>query len=178
MKKQNKKINTKRTKKMKTTILSLALVFTFFAQFSFSNNLAIEFEDEKYVNDIPFNTEVIALSAPCFSVYYPKLILEDENYINDIPFNTEAIALSVLSFSIYHPELILEDEKYINDIPFDTYKVSANNLEYYKILLSNMNNKIQSIFKNCCSKQIENQSQDIFNNVINVIEKISIKIIN
>jgi len=236
MKKQNKNINTKRIKKMKTIILTFALVFTFFTQFSFSNNFSIEFEDEKYINDIPFNTEEIAASTLEFVIYSPELILEEENYINDIPFNTGDVVSNIQSSSL-SPEFILEEEdyindipfntneiyfdklfskfkkefedeasindipfnteeiannsllfekdfafeseeKYIDDIPFDTYEVSINSIEYYQTLISKMNNKIQSMFNNCCSEQIENLSPDIFNSVINVIEKASVKIIN
>ncbi len=45
------------------------------------------FNDEPYINDIPFNTEIIfdALTNHEF-------VFEEEDYINDIPFNTFKIA--------------------------------------------------------------------------------------
>jgi hypothetical protein len=50
------------------------------------------FEDEAYIDDIPFNTECV--SANC---HYQQAIgkvfdFEDESYIDDIPFNTHTLA--------------------------------------------------------------------------------------
>ena len=184
---------------MKTITLTLALVFTFFAQSLFSNNLNIELEEENYIDDIPFNTEEIVSSIPEYSVTPFVLTLEDEGYIDDIPFctrkvydslmlnsslnkfqldnetyiddipfDTEEIAIN--SYRVNYDLAFESEEEYIDDIPFDTYEISTSSLEYYKVLLSNMSNEIQSIFNKCYDEQIENLTRNLIENLLNKIE--------
>lgn len=83
-------------------------------------------EEESYINDIPFDTRVVAYKSLYNSLAKP----EPEAYINDIPFDTYKV-VNQLKSSIkdIHPE----EEAYINDIPFDTadivsdYGLKANN---------------------------------------------------
>lgn len=72
-------------------------------------------EDEGYVDDIPFDTKVIALE----SLYLNMVEPEEESYINDIPFETEKIA-SLSQLLKIRPEV----ESYINDIPFNTSEIA------------------------------------------------------
>ena len=51
-----------------------------------------DFEEELYINDIPFNTEKIAGEAHYKAALTVNFELEEENYVNDIPFNTASIA--------------------------------------------------------------------------------------
>lgn len=90
--------------------------------------LAVEFdfEDEAYVNDIPFNTKCV--SANCI---YNKAILieyemEEESYIDDIPFNTTEVSEVSLMKAAIEQEYSNEDEAYVDDIPFDTYNVAKS----------------------------------------------------
>ncbi len=83
---------------MKTTILTLVLVFTFCTPFSFSNNLNIELEEESYIDDIPFNTEEIVSNIQGYSANPLVLTLEEENYIDDIPFDTYEVSISSLDY--------------------------------------------------------------------------------
>ncbi|MCD4773492.1 MAG: hypothetical protein K8R41_08945 [Bacteroidales bacterium] len=101
---------------MKTIVITLALVLTFFVQFSFSNNLNNKLEEEKYINDIPFDTEEVVSNFQN-SLVTPEFRIEEEEYINDIPFNIE---------EIYFDHLVLqyENENEINDIPFDTKEIA------------------------------------------------------
>ncbi|MFA6950250.1 MAG: hypothetical protein WCQ70_06155 [Lentimicrobiaceae bacterium] len=83
-------------------------------------------EDESYINDIPFDTRVVALK----SLYNNLAKPEAETYINDIPFDTyKVVNLLKSSIKDIHPE----EEAYVDDIPFNTadvvsdYGLKANN---------------------------------------------------
>ena len=83
--------------------------------------LSINFEEEAYVDDIPFNTtSIVANYIVSTSLTYE---MEEEEYIDDIPFNTEWIANEVLSEPVK-----FEEEAYVDDIPFDTYAVAMQSL--------------------------------------------------
>lgn len=56
--------------------------------------VVVSFEEEEYIDDIPFNTELIAVAY-----YYNESMnvlfeFEEEAYVDDIPFKTEEIASS------------------------------------------------------------------------------------
>ena len=53
------------------------------------------FEEEAYVDDIPFDTESIAELAKFNSSMEVRFEMEDESYIDDIPFDTREIASAV-----------------------------------------------------------------------------------
>ncbi len=107
---------------MKNIIITLILAATFttgaIAMKPSYNYLPLM--NEAYVNDIPFNTSVIAAINTPGSAISNALELTSETYVNDFPFDTRAVAekesrnLSVL------PLLTPEDEPYVNDLPFDT----------------------------------------------------------
>ena len=80
-----------------------------------------QFEDEAYVDDIPFDTEMVV-----HLLMMPKYNLEEEAYVDDIPFNTEFIASQKHFIEAMAQEFELEDEGFVNDIPFDTQEVSVN----------------------------------------------------
>ena len=118
---------------MKTKTLTLALVFIFCSQFSFSNNLNPELEEKNYIEDIAFNTEEIVfniLNNPPFSQI---LTMEEENYVANISFNTKNIYDSLRS-NTFLKNFQLKDEAYINDIPFDTETIF-----YDQLALQNFN---------------------------------------
>lgn len=84
----------------------------------------IDFEDEAYINDIPFDTKCV--SAMC---KYKKAILveyemEEESYVDDIPFDTEKISTVSQFKRAQETEFDFEDEAYIDDIPFETSEVT------------------------------------------------------
>lgn len=97
--------------------------------------ITFELEEEKYVNDIPFNTKAIVENPPDFysfsSLTNYSIKLEDEEYIEDIPFNTNNIlnlykAKQLINGVQNHLEINTIEEGYIDDIPFDTKKIIEN----------------------------------------------------
>jgi hypothetical protein len=74
------------------------------------------FNEEDYVNDIPFNTYEIAIGA---ILEGDQVKLEEEAEVDDIPFDTRAIAGKYLLLR----NMKSSNEININDIPFNTEKV-------------------------------------------------------
>ena len=80
---------------MKTTTKLPALfliISMMFASSTFANNKSIDFEDEAYIDDIPFNTEEIAANYLYEKALTVEFEMAEEEYIDDIPFNTRNIA--------------------------------------------------------------------------------------
>lgn len=107
---------------MKSLILSCLLIFGLASQ-NFSKPIndifSIEdpvFNEEAYINDIPFDTYEIAVESILDG---DELKLEEEAYVNDIPFDTKAITNKYL----LNMKMKTSDEATINDLPFDTEKV-------------------------------------------------------
>jgi hypothetical protein len=107
---------------MKAIIKSTAITTIFTLLFSFNMMADINFKDEAYIEDIPFNTEAI----------YSKVVIErnildcelnEEAYINDIPFSTETIAEDKLYELAMKEEFTFDEEAYIDDIPFNTEEI-------------------------------------------------------
>ena len=102
--------------KTNTKISALVLIITMmFASTTFANNKSFDFEEEAYIDDIPFNTEWIVNELMTLSVDF-----EEEAYVDDIPFNTAEIVAKynyTVSVSVSYE---LAEESYINDIPFNT----------------------------------------------------------
>lgn len=83
-----------------------------------------DFEEEAYINDIPFDTECVSKNC----IYQKALLVtfdfEEEAFVDDIPFETEAVVIN--------QEFNFEDENYIDDIPFNTKKIAKyNNRNHY-----------------------------------------------
>jgi hypothetical protein len=107
---------------MKTLILSILLIFGITATnhgkpindiYSIKESI---FTDEAYVNDIPFNTQAIAVEV-MLEGYESKL--ENEPNIDDIPFDTKAIACEYL----FRKMKEASGEANVKDIPFSTKKI-------------------------------------------------------
>lgn len=71
---------------------------------------------EEYINDIPFNTELIAGKSLMMRDGWE---LTQEANVDDIPFDTRTIANEVLLDRI----MAASNEDAVNDIPFDTRKI-------------------------------------------------------
>ena len=82
-------------------------------------NAPIDFEDEAYIDDIPFSTGNLVANYNYSNATSTIFIIEDENYVDDIPMNTQLVVneLSTVDF---------EDEANIDDIPFNTELVVKN----------------------------------------------------
>jgi len=79
------------------------------------------FEEEAYINDIPFDTWDVAVNAILDG---QEARLEDEPYVNDIPFDTRAIACKYLLKKMVETS----GEVNVNDIPFSTEKILSEYL--------------------------------------------------
>lgn len=112
---------------MKTFTKSTILAFS--ALFLSMNMFANEFvmTSESYIDDIPFNTEIIAANAMHEQAMAQEFHLEDEAYIDDIPFNTDSLAKVILSNQAMSLLFEMEEENYIDDIPFNTSKIKLEN---------------------------------------------------
>lgn len=102
-----------------TTLLIAALLFT-----TILSANSFEMEVESYIDDIPFNTEVIAAKALYNQALTVDFDIEEEGYINDIPFNTDSLAKVSLSKQAIAQEFNIEEEEYIDDIPFNTSMIA------------------------------------------------------
>lgn len=93
-------------------------------------------DDERYIDDIPFNTKEVYREACCEHGFtgngFVDFMLEEEAYIDDIPFNTGSVAESVIYGSMHEfVEEIpfeLEEEEYIDDIPWEKDENSVDSL--------------------------------------------------
>lgn len=133
---------------MKTLLKTTALLVTLTILLSVNLNASIfNFSEEKYIDDIPFNTTEI----------YNNLIgeqtisefdFEDERYINDIPFDTECISIDCLYQEAISIEFQIEEEEYIDDIEASVFYVSAHLFPYIvDLLVSQFTNINSSSFK-------------------------------
>ena len=112
------------------TIKSISLLLgTFALMFSINLNAATEtfsFEEEAYINDIPFNTGCVKAKYLYEKAISEEYDFEEEAYIEDIPFNTECVTANCLYQKAINEVFVLEEEPYVNDIPFNTYKLFKN----------------------------------------------------
>lgn len=79
---------------------------------------------EAYINDVPFDTEVIAKTYMLEEAMADTFELKEEDYIDDVPFNTEAIYKEYNSNCAMQQVFEIADEEYINDFPLNTYKIA------------------------------------------------------
>ena len=86
-----------------------------------ASNSSFNFPEEDYIDDIPFNTELIY-----HYLMLPEFDFEEEAYINDIPFNTSEIVENYNLEQTLKVEFTMEEESYIDDIPFNTSDVVKN----------------------------------------------------
>ena len=130
---------------MKALIKSIAITATLALLFSINTMAVVNFEDEAYIDDIPFDTEAI-FNAALIERNLVEFDFNDEEYINDIPFNTEVIASEKIYDLDFNKEFVIEEEEYINDIPFNTEEVceSLNKDNKSEILTCNYNKTINS----------------------------------
>ncbi|MFK5855156.1 MAG: hypothetical protein QM503_03420 [Bacteroidota bacterium] len=85
----------------------------------------INFNEELYINDIPFNTTEIYKDI-ITEQNLAEFELAEEDYVNDIPFDTKCVTANCLYNDAVSISFQLEEEEYVDDIPFDTECISAN----------------------------------------------------
>lgn len=109
---------------MKTTINLSALIITLSILFSFNiyaSNDNFTFEEENFIDDIPFNTESVAID-----ILASQIDFEDEAYIDDIPVNTASVSENYRYQTAINSAFYFSDEEPIDDIPFETSTVAEN----------------------------------------------------
>jgi hypothetical protein len=118
--------NVKKDTIMKNIIITLILAASFTTS-AIAMNPSYNYlplMSEAYVNDIPFNTTLIAAFNTPGSTLNNALEVNGESYINDIPFDTRAIAEKENRNLSFIPVLTPEDEPYANDLPFKTAELA------------------------------------------------------
>ncbi len=103
---------------MKTIIISFIFIFICTTG-SITTGQDINLADEAYVNDIPFNTEMVANQALLNGVDY----LEEEAYVDDIPFDTKKIYYDSMTDQMTAE---YQNEDYIDDIPREIRDLHCN----------------------------------------------------
>ena len=102
-------------------VLGLALLFVVFSYTSAWAN-PIQFEEETYIDDIPFDTEIIVMG-----ILTPEFDFEEEEYIDDIPFNTACVTANCFYNKAIAVVFELSEEEYIDDLPFSTIEIAQQN---------------------------------------------------
>lgn len=109
---------------MKTIKSITILIGTLALMFSLNLNAAVEnykFEEETYINDIPFSTGCVTADYLYEKAINEVYNFEEESYINDIPFNTKCVSANCRYQKAIKEVFNLNEESYIDDIPFNTY---------------------------------------------------------
>jgi len=120
MKLTKENYNTMKTLNITKTIATIFIIL-------FSINLSatvLNFEEENYINDIPFDTYEI-YNDIVDRADLIKFDFEEEAYISDIPFDTKCIIVDCGYEKALQEEFSFEEESYIDDIPFDTECITA-----------------------------------------------------
>jgi hypothetical protein len=111
------------------TIKSITVLLSMMAiLFSMNLNATEEhfnFNEEAYINDIPFSTECVTAEYLYEKAMAEDYNFEEEAYIEDIPFNTECVTASCRYQKAISIIFEFEEEPYINDIPFNTYALAG-----------------------------------------------------
>ena len=114
---------------MKTIKSITILLGTFALLFSLNTNATAEtfcFEEEAYINDIPFNTGCVTAEYLYEKAINKEYNFEEESYISDIPFDTECVTAHCRYHKAINVTFSFEEESYIDDIPFNTYAMLSN----------------------------------------------------
>ncbi len=104
---------------MKTLILTLNLILGLTIN-SLASGEQITLREEAYIDDIPFNTELVVRDFFSRQFVADTLRPDTEEYVNDIPFDTHAILAKMHSDSATSVRYQPAAELYIDDIPFRT----------------------------------------------------------
>lgn len=102
---------------MKTLSKNIALLIT--ALLISFNTMAggFDFENEQYIDDIPFNLEQVEMMTKFNNAVDTDFSFTQEEFINDLHFSeNELDAIGSYNQAISH-DFDFEDEVYINDIP-------------------------------------------------------------
>ena len=93
-----------------TAAIAIAIIFSVNL-----NASTINFSEESYINDIPFNTTEI-YNEIIVDQNLTEFDFEEEEYIDDIPVDTKCISTQCLYQEAISVEFNFEEEQYIDDI--------------------------------------------------------------
>ena len=79
------------------------------------NASPVNFIEESYINDIPFNTTEVFNNIIAEQTL-AQIDFEEEQYIDDIPFNTECISAKCKYHKATSVEFNFEEEQFVEDI--------------------------------------------------------------
>lgn len=85
----------------------------------------ILFEEEEYIDDIPFNTKDVTEALLLEKSMNVEFNFEEEAFIDDIPFDTERIAENYNYEEYLKNEFAFEEDAYVDDIPFNTERIAS-----------------------------------------------------
>ena len=88
-------------------------------------NSDYNFEEEAYVDDIPFNTADISRQKLFELAMMQDFDLNEEASIDDVPFNTEQVVINYKFRQAMEQVYEMTEENYVNDIPFNTCLIAA-----------------------------------------------------
>ncbi len=101
---------------MKTIIKTSALLVTFTLLLAANMSAsAFNFEEESYINDIPFDAEEV-YNDFVVDQQLVEFDFEEESYVNDIPFDTACISANCKYSKAMLVEFNFEEETYIDDM--------------------------------------------------------------
>lgn len=113
-----------KTKNIIAAILISTLTVSVHSASAKSNADHFQLTEEKYIDDIPFNTAKIFDSLQNLKADQSVFALTEEAYIDDIPFDTEIVVANYHCCVAMQQQFAMQPESYINDIPFNTHKIA------------------------------------------------------
>lgn len=108
---------------------TLALMFALMiSTAAISENFRMKEEDG--VDDIPFNTTLIAEAALATldSIHSFDVLMQEECNVEDIPFDTNQIFVSAMAEKAENEQFKHTDEPSVMDIPFNTRLIAARHI--------------------------------------------------
>lgn len=116
-----------------TKTISLLLTAILFSTVLFANN----FENEEYIDDIPFNTNEIAEQALYEKAISIEFFMEEEEYIDDISINTRAIASQYLENNDLFADYSIENKTTLKNRQLSHFSIACNCFAKLWLLVAN-----------------------------------------
>lgn len=112
---------------MKTLLKTTTLLVTLTVLFSTNLNASVfNFNEEQYIDDIPFNTESVTADSLYKEAVSVEFQFEEEEYIDDIPFNTKCVSINYLFYKAILVNFDFDEEIYIDDIEASVFYISIH----------------------------------------------------
>ena len=113
------RISTSRNLEITMWIMGLIIFALLMSQSSYAGNPPV-FEEEEYIDDIPFDTEMVV-----HLLDLPDQDFAEEEYVKDIPFDTDHVVKMYRMELAMNEVFEMEEEAVVDDIPFDTKTIAA-----------------------------------------------------